>query len=91
MSTEGLWQLASFILINSVPLPSLIPSLLNVHLVLPISHLFKLHLWHRTRWLTFPLASGPPFDTLIPQLALPSYVELLAWSGFPLSYVHKLC
>lgn len=38
MSTEGLWQFASFILINSVPLPSLIPSLLNIHLILPTSH-----------------------------------------------------
>lgn len=40
LCTEGLWQFASFILINSTPLPSLIPSSFNSHLVFGVFHLF---------------------------------------------------
>lgn len=47
MCTEGLWQLASFILVILISLPRLIPSLFNFYVVLPASHLLKVCLWHR--------------------------------------------
>lgn len=68
MFTEGLWQFASFILINPSPVLRLIPSPSDFRLVLPASHLFKLSLISAP-WVTFPLASDPSYGIPVPYLA----------------------